>query len=334
MTIHVQKPGLLTTLQDSGRYGYQQYGVIVSGAMDRFAHKTANLLVGNEETEASLEITIIGPALYFETPALISICGSDLSPKIDGMPVPLWRPVYIKAGATVQFGSSREGCRCYLAVSGGIDVPRQMNSYSTYLRAGLGGFQGRALKENDRLSIKPITKLGAKMMERLGGNARDAAFGSVSWRVSFELMPAYEANPEIRVIPGAQYPLFDPASLENLFATEFKVQPQSDRMGYRLAGKPIHMREPKEMLSEPVTFGTVQVPPDGNLIVLMADRQTTGGYPKVAQVISADLPLLAQAQIGSSIRFRLVDLREAQEAYLMTELNLNFLKKSIQMHFI
>jgi len=334
MMIQVCRPGMLTTVQDSGRYGCQRHGVIVSGAMDLFAHKTANLLVGNEDTEASLEITVIGPELYFDEPALISICGSDLSPKINGIPAPLWRPVYIKAGATLQFGYSREGCRCYLAVAGGVDVPLQMNSYSTYLRAGLGGFQGRALKENDRLPVKPATKLGAKMMERLGGNAREAAFGSVSWRVSFELMPAYGPNPVIRIMPGAQYPLFKPSCLETLVTTEFKVQPQSDRMGYRLAGNPIQMREPQEMLSEPVTFGTVQVPPDGNPIVLMADRQTTGGYPKVAQVISADLPLLAQTQIGSGVRFKLVDLREAQEAYLMTELNLNFLKKSVQMHFV
>lgn len=264
MTIHVHKPGLLSTLQDLGRFGYQRYGVIVSGAMDRFAHKTANLLVGNGETEASIEMTIVGPVLYFDKPALISICGSDLSPQVDGVPVPLWKPVYLSAGSTLQFGSSREGYRCYLAVSGGFDVPRQMNSYSTYLRAGLGGYQGRALKEKDELHTKPMTALGKKMAMKLSGNRRVAAFGTVSWRVSYELVPAYEANPEIRVIPGAQYPLFDPASLEDLFTAEFKVQPQSDRMGYRLAGKPLQMLERKELLSEPVTFGTVQVPPDGN----------------------------------------------------------------------
>ncbi|MDF2671022.1 MAG: hypothetical protein K0R67_3328 [Paenibacillus sp.] len=334
MTIHVHKPGLLTTLQDSGRFGYQKYGVIVSGAMDSFAHKTANLLVGNEETEATIEITVIGPALYFDAPALISICGSDLSPKIDGMAVPLWRPVYLKAGTLLQFGSSCEGCRCYLAVSGGLDVPKQMNSYSTYLRAGLGGFHGRALKETDQLQIKPVTALGEKMAVRISSNMDEASFGSVGWHISYELMPAYDANPEIRVIPGAQYALFESASLEDLFTTEFKVLPQSDRMGYRLKGRPLQMLERKEMLSEPVTFGTVQVPPDGNPIVLMADRQTTGGYPKVAQVISADLPLLAQAQIGSRVRFKLVDLQEAQETQLMVGLSLDFLRKSIYMHFI
>ncbi|TVY09224.1 5-oxoprolinase subunit C family protein [Paenibacillus cremeus] len=335
MTIRVVKPGLLSTLQDLGRQGYQKYGVIVSGAMDSFAHKCANLLVGNDEKEATIEMTVIGPALYFEAPVLIAICGSNLSPRINGVPVPLWRPVYIPAGMTLQFGSSREGSRCYLAIAGGLDVPMQMNSYSTYLRAGIGGYDGRALKENDRLSIKPVNPDGAKMMKLLSEKWTDETpFSSVAWRVSFELMPAYDVNPVLRVIPGAQYPLFDPASLDDLFTADFKVQPQSDRMGYRLAGVPLQMLERRELLSEPVTFGTVQVPPDGNPIVLMADRQTTGGYPKVAQVISADLPLLAQAQIGSSIRFKLVDLQEAQEAYLRTEMNLLFLKKSIQMHLI
>ncbi|MFE5317525.1 biotin-dependent carboxyltransferase family protein [Paenibacillus sp. NPDC056579] len=334
MTIHVRKPGLLTTVQDAGRYGYQKYGVIVSGVMDSFAHRTANLLVGNDEQAASLEMTIIGPSLYFEAAALIAVCGSDFSAKADGMPVPMWRPVYIKAGTTLEFGSSREGCRGYLAVSGGMDVPKHMNSYSTYLRAGFGGFEGRALKEGDLLQLKPVTALGRKMLRRLESEAGETAFHSVKWRISYEIMPAYKPNPEIRVIPGAQYDLFDSDCIEALLSSEFKVQPQSDRMGYRLAGQPLAMLERKEMLSEPVTFGTIQVPPDGNPIVLMADRQTTGGYPKVAQVITADLPLLAQAQIGSGVRFKLADLHEAQEAYLLTEWNLINLRKSIQMYFL
>ncbi|MFC5447550.1 5-oxoprolinase subunit C family protein [Paenibacillus aestuarii] len=334
MSIHVHKPGLLSTLQDAGRYGYQKYGVIVSGAMDRFAHHTANWLVGNEEDEATIEMTVIGPVLYFAEAALIAICGSDLQPRIDGVPVPLWRPVYIKPGTTLQFGSSREGCRSYLAVSGGFDVPRQMDSYSTYLRAGLGGFEGRALKASDQLQVKPASALGENIQQRLRSQMdADASFGTISWRVSYELLPAYAANPEIRVIAGVQYSLFEPASLEALFTEEFVVQPQSDRMGYRLTGKTLEMIERKEMLSEPVTFGTMQVPPDGNPIVLMADRQTTGGYPKVAQVISADLPLLAQATIGSRIRFKLVDLYEAQETQLKMELNVKYLKKSIHMYF-
>ncbi|MCS7460342.1 biotin-dependent carboxyltransferase family protein [Paenibacillus doosanensis] len=333
MTIHVRKPGLLTTLQDAGRYGYQKYGVIVSGPMDSFAHQTANLLVGNDAKEAALEATLIGPTLYFAAPALIAVCGPGFTASIDGVPAPLWRPVYVNAGATLLLGSSREGCRCYIAVSGGFDVPEQLGSRSTYLRAGLGGLEGRALKEGDRLRLKDATELGENIMRRLHADAGDAAFQSVKWRVSYEMMPAYNPNPEIRVMPGAQSDLFDAAGLEALFSAEFKVQPQSDRMGYRLAGQPLYLREPLDMLSEPVTFGTVQVPPDGNPIVLMADRQTTGGYPKIAQVLAADLPLLAQAQIGSSVRFRQADLIEAQESYLLMEWNLRNLRKSIQMYF-
>ncbi|WNQ14064.1 biotin-dependent carboxyltransferase family protein [Paenibacillus aurantius] len=333
MTIQVRRPGLLSTLQDLGRYGYQKYGVMAGGAMDGFAHRAANRLVGNDDAEATLEMTVTGPVLYFEEPALISLCGSDLSPRIDGIPIPSWRPIYVRAGGTLQFGSAREGCRCYLAVSGGFNVPPRMNSCSTYLRAGLGGFEGRALQADDRLLLKPATSLGKRMMRRLSEQSPEAPFSAPAWRVSYEMVPDYKANPEIRVMPGGQYHWLEEAGRKAFFESEFKVLPQSDRMGYRLSGTPLYMAKPQELLSEPVAFGTVQVPPDGHPIVLMADRQTTGGYPKVAQVMTADLPLLAQASIGSRIRFRLVDLKEAQAALLRTEWNLDLLQLSIQMFF-
>lgn len=333
MSIRVLKPGLLTTVQDLGRTGFQKYGVIVGGAMDPFACRVANALVGNDESAAALEITLVGPTLRFDSTLLISICGADLSPTIDGQAVPLWRPVVVKEGSLLRFGAARHGARCYLAVSGGFDLPQALGSYSTYLRAGIGGFQGRALSEGDVLEVRPSNNLGRAIANKLAAAAKDAPFASTRWHVSYDMMPDYRPDPVVRAVEGPQMHGFDPESVADFFAGTFQVLPQSDRMGYRLKGEPIRPADPAELISEPVAFGTVQVPPDGNPIVLMADRQTTGGYPKIAQVITVDLPLIAQVQIGGSIRFRPVSLREAQELYWIAETEWEWLKKSIFMQF-
>jgi antagonist of KipI len=333
MSVRVVKPGLLTTVQDSGRTGFQKYGVIVSGAMDAFAYRVANLVVGNEHAEAALEITLVGPTLQFDSTHVVSICGADLSPSIDGKPVPLWRPVVVKKGSLLRFGAARQGARCYLAVSGGFDLPRTMGSYSTYLRAGIGGFEGRALQEGDVLAVKPANGLGQAIADKLAASGGEGPFSPARWQVFHGMMPDYRPDPVIRVVEGPQMHWFDPESVADFFTGTFRVLPQSDRMGYRLQGEPLRLAAPSEMISEPVAFGTVQVPPDGNPIVLMADRQTTGGYPKIAQVITVDLPLMAQVPIGGSVRFRPVSLREAQELYWIAETELDLLKTSILMQF-
>jgi antagonist of KipI len=334
MLLRVVKPGLLSTIQDLGRYGSQKYGVIASGAMDVFAHKSANIMVGNAELEATLEMTVIGPVLQFDSDMLISICGANMSPAINGIPVPMWRPVLIRAGECLQFGASRIGCRCYLGVAGGFDVPLEMNSYSTYLRAGIGGMEGRPLKAGDQLSSKIPSSLGRQIMAKLFSISEQGAFAAVPWFISNHIMPSYEANPTVRVIEGPQFSWFDQKSISDFVSKPFRIQPQSDRMGYRIEGPPLTLINRRELLSEAVTFGTVQVPPDGNPIILMADRQTTGGYPKIAQVVSVDLPLLAQTQIGSRISFRLVSLREAQEMKLMLSMELDLLILSVQMQCV
>jgi antagonist of KipI len=277
-------------------------------------------------------MTVIGPVLQFDSDMLISICGADMSPAINGITVPMWRPVLIRAGEILQFGSCRTGCRCYLGIAGGFDVPLEMDSYSTYLRAGIGGLEGRALKEGDHLPGKIVTSLGKKIMAQVFSLSSHGAFAAVPWFISEHMKPPYEANPTVRVIEGPQFNWFDPESISNFVSKPFRIQPQSDRMGYRIEGPALTLTDRRELLSEAVTFGTVQVPPDGNPIVLMADRQTTGGYPKIAQVVSVDLPLLAQTQIGSRISFQLVSLREAQEMKLMYSMDLDVLKKSVQMH--
>lgn len=335
MSVLVNKPGLLTTVQDLGRYGAQQYGVIAGGAMDAFALRVANLLVGNEEGDAALEITMLGPELLFERPTLLSVCGGDLCPELDGVPVPRWTTVFAPKGSRLRFGRPRQGCRAYLAIGGGLDVPLEMNSRSTSLRAGIGGFRGRALRAGDRIPFRAWSARSRGLLGVLTGHAEERS-GSVAvsrWTVANDLLPPYSPDPTVDAIAGGNCDRFREDGLHRFFNEPFTVLPQSDRMGYRLAGSELVWKERTEMISSAVTFGTVQVPADGNPIVLMADRQTTGGYPIIAQVASADLPLLAQARLGSRVRFRLISLREAQNKYVRRELGIRKLRNGLdQLH--
>lgn len=326
MSIKVLRPGLLTTLQDLGRYGFQRYGVIVSGAMDQFSLRIANLLLGNKENSACLEITMMGPSLLIQKDTLISICGGNLSPKIDGYPVPQWRPVYVKEGSIVEFGACISGCRAYLAVAGGFDIQEVMGSKSTYLRAEIGGFQGRSLKENDILGFNKCSDEGINIIKKLSSMNQSSYFAAPNWFVSTEILPKYNSNPIIRIIHGGEFEKFSAESRELFFTSEFQITPQSDRMGYRLKGPTLELSQPLEMISEAVSFGTIQVPPDGNPIVLLADRQTTGGYPKIAQIASVDLPLVAQIKPGEKIRFKEISIEEAQMLYIQRELDIKKLK--------
>ncbi|BCJ86234.1 5-oxoprolinase subunit C family protein [Effusibacillus dendaii] len=324
MSIQVIRPGLLTTVQDLGRLGQQKHGVIVSGAMDPFALRIANLLVGNDEREAALEITLMGPTIRFQKDCVIAICGGNLSPKIDGQPIPDWRPVWVKQGSLLQFGSPQTGCRAYLAVAGGFDVPVVMGSRSTYLRAGIGGFYGRALREGDVLPI------GCRSMwEAAEWREREGRFFA-GWFVDTRIRPKYGKNPTVRVMRGGEFDWFAKDIQQQFFAASFQVTPQSDRMGYRLSGPQLALSEPKELISEAVAAGTVQVPAEGNPIILLADRQTTGGYPKIAQVATVDLPILAQVTPGERIRFEEISLSQAQELYRLREREIGILRQGIK----
>ncbi|MBD2843722.1 biotin-dependent carboxyltransferase [Paenibacillus sp. IB182496] len=327
MSLKIHKPGLLTTVQDLGRHGAQKYGVIVSGAMDGFALRTANLLVGNEEHAAGLEVTMVGPEIELEDPTLLSVCGGDLRPRLDGEPVPLWRTIYAGRGSRLAFGGmTGAGCRAYVAFAGGIDVPERMQSRSTYLRAAIGGYEGRPLRAQDRVPLGRLSLRNANLLLAI-----EAQRSSVSgWTVAAELRPQYGGETTVRFLPGEEYGLFDEASRARLEREPFQVLPQSDRMGYRLTGPGLNLVRKTEMVSAAVTFGTMQVPPDGNPIVLMADRQTSGGYPKLAQVLSADLPLLAQANLGERVRFRRVSLAEAEQAIIKRERALRTLRGGLE----
>ena len=329
ITIH--KPGLLSSIQDLGRYGFQKYGVIVSGAMDSFAHRIANLLVGNLENTPTLEMTWIGPVIQFDQDSLISVCGGNLSPTIQNIPVPLWRAVFIKKGTVIHFGTARTGCRAYLAVAGGFSIPKVMNSASTYLRAHIGGFHGRALITGDQLVFGSPSKLSVKMMKELRHHLGNRTYAEMNWSSASD--QNYN-QPIIRVIKGRHYSLFSKDSQEQFFSEPYVITAQSDRMGYRLQGPTPTLSESQEMLSEAVAFGTIQVPADGNPIILLADRQTTGGYPKIGQIASVDFSLIAQAKPGDQVYFTAISHEEAQRLYLEREFNIKLLKLGIAAKFL
>lgn len=329
MSIHVVKPGVLSTLQDLGRVGYQRFGVIADGVMDEWSHRVANLLVGNPEHEATLEITLMGPSLEFSDTALIAICGAGLSPRIGEHAVPQGRPVLVRAGSQLVFGRRESGMRAYLAVHGGFDVARVMNSKSTYLRGGFGGLDGRALRKGDEIGIGAgdAERVFAPLARKLRENADP--FAAAGDSLVAPLPTAADAQ-TVRVMAGQQWQVFTDEAQTQLLGSEFRLNPQSDRMGFRLEGAKLALREPVEMISEAVAFGTIQVPPDGNPIVLMADRQTTGGYPKIADVASVDLPLLAQMVPQQRMRFALISIDEAQRLYLAREAQIDRMRQAVE----
>ncbi|MDF2569518.1 MAG: kipA 1 [Sporomusa sp.] len=333
MSLTVLRPGLLTTIQDLGRYGYQKYGVIVSGAMDGYSLRVANLLVGNAEGEGVLEVTLIGPTLKAEADTLMSITGGDLSPTIDGQPVPMWRPVHIRKGSVLQFGRCKSGCRAYLAVAGGYAINKVMGSKSTYLRAGIGGLEGRPLQAGDILAVNPLHSDSIQLIRHLTQKAANGLVISTPWYVGREhVIP--EATPTVvRVMRGQQFALFTDESKDKLWHSLFQITLQSDRMGYRLSGTELLLEKPIEMVSEAVALGTIQVPPDGNPIVLMADRQTTGGYPKIGQVALVDVDKVAQLKPGEKIKFQEISVEEAASGYREREKTIDRLRTAIGLKF-
>ncbi|MGM0874778.1 MAG: biotin-dependent carboxyltransferase family protein [Bacillota bacterium] len=334
MTIKVLEPGLSTTVQDLGRIGFQQYGVVVGGVMDKVAARIANTLIGNMENDAVLELTLMGPTLLFQSDTLISICGADLSAKIDEVPVPLWRPIFVREGSILRFGRPQQGCRAYLALAGGIDVPLVMESRSTYVRGGIGGYQGRAMKRGDVFNHNPIksnhTNYLAEVLSRQIGSDH---FKTVNWSVSSRVKPIYKKDLEIRFIKGPQYDQFTEKSREQFLTEHYQVTSNSDRMGYRLSATALELSNHIERLSEAVTMGTIQVPNDGQPIILMADRQTIGGYPKIGYVASIDFSVLSQVMPGEKLTFKEISIHDAQRLLFEREQMLSEIRIGISLAF-
>jgi antagonist of KipI len=297
MEMTVLSPGLLTTVQDLGRSGHRRQGVASGGAVDAFALQVANLLVGNAADAAALEFALTGPRLKFSGDAFIALCGGGFGD------LPDWRLVRVRAGAEISLEKCRAGCRGYLAVAGGLDVPRVLGGCGTDLRGSFGGHEGRALRAGDRLKVKR----GAIEPHSVRPDA------ALHYFIAPEIRPAYSRSPTVRVVRGTEAGEFSGEFYQHLFT----VETHSDRMGLRLAGPQLERRTTAgDLVSSPVAPGTIQVPPDGQPIVLMADAQTLGGYPKIAHAISVDLPLLAQLRPGDTVRFQEVALAEAHRLRL------------------
>lgn len=307
MKVRVVLGGPLTTVQDLGRRGRQADGVPESGAMDPVAARIANLLVGNDEGAALIESTLAGPALLFERETSIALGGGDFGATLDGEPVAPWHAFPVRAGATLALGNARQGCRAYIAVAGGVEVPCVLGAKSTCLPARFGGYDGRALRAGDVFAVS------------------DAPAPHVRRALASALRPAH--HPTVRLIDGAQLDALDDESRARLYGGGLRVSPRSDRMGYRLEGAKLALRAPVELLSSAVTTGTLQLPPNGEPILLMADHQTTGGYPVLGHVASVDLGAVAQLRPGDAIRFTPVSLDDAQRLYLERERSLDTLRR-------
>ena len=294
-TIEILDGGFFTTVQDLGRVQYQRFGVAVSGAMDGFALRAANRLVGNADTAAGLEVTLLGPEVQFAQSGLLAVTGADLNPCVDGCPIQMWHTIAVRAGSMLSFSGQRDGMRAYLAVDGGIDVPVVLGSRSTSTRTGLGGFEGRPLRAGDTLPV--------------GEQAPGRRAARRAMRPS--AIPSYGHDHRVRVVFGPQDDAFSDEGRSTFLTAEYTMTMQSDRIGCRFDGPRIAHRTSADIVSDGTTLGIVQVSGDGMPIVLMADRGTTGGYTKIATVISADVWRLAQAAPGDRVRFGAVDLDEA-----------------------
>ncbi|TFE28112.1 5-oxoprolinase subunit PxpB [Cohnella luojiensis] len=334
--LQVQKPGLLTTIQDCGRKGWQAYGVSVGGAMDEVSLRKANLLIGNDEDAAALEITLLGGSYSVLEDVLLAICGADLSATVDGTAIPMNRPVWLSKGSTLSFGPAQSGCRAYLAIAGGINVPFVLGSRSTDPRARIGGGCGRALAAGDTIASLPPGEWTDSLKTSLSRKAAEsnerwiAANWSVDgWIDGASYIARQSRKPRVftlRLLAGSEWDAFTSESRELLFEELYRVEASSDRMGIRLSGEGLVRESRHELESHGVTPGTIQVPPSGQPIILAAGCQPTGGYPKIAHVISADLPSLAQAVPGDLLAFELTDESTAEQALKEREREIAILK--------
>ncbi len=292
----IVNPGLHTTVQDKGRWGYQEFGMPVTGAMDDYSIRLANILVGNHEYDAVLETTLMGPEIAFNIDAVIAITGANMMPRVNGHIVPMWRSLLIYKGDVLSFSFSKEGTRSCIAIAGGFDIPTVMGSRSTFVRGGIGGFEGRILKKGDELSVRESNAVLQQIANRI---------------IPQKYIPDYKESCRIRTVLGPQDDCFTEESIDKFFGSEYHVTNEADRMGYRLEGPALEHKNGADIISDGINLGSIQIPGHGMPIVMMADRQTTGGYTKIATVISTDIPLMAQLKPGNKVRFERIDLQEA-----------------------
>jgi antagonist of KipI len=319
MKIRLIKAGLLSTIQDMGRLHYRSQAVPVSGAIDNLSAQIANMAVGNDPGCAVIEFTQSGAAFFTESDVVVAFSGGGAYLSANGGRLPSDRPIFIPAGMSLSLENNKSGSRSYLAIAGGWDVPEILGSRSTYITAKIGGLNGRCLEEND-----PLTNTGASspvnaaMLAALRGDN----INYPGWSIARSLLLSAESK-TIRFIPGKEFNWFDGASKTAFLSQTYAVGHNSNRMGYHLKGEALKRTLEGELLSTAVTPGTIQVANDGNLILLMADCQTTGGYPRIAQVAAVDMPLCAQLAPGDVIRFKEISWKEAEMLYIQARLNLH-----------
>lgn len=312
MSITILNPGMMTTVQDMGRFGFQQFGVSASGVMDPRSTSIANILVGNDENEAVLECTMMGPHIRFDQACCIAITGGDLGPTVDGVPVENYRAFLVNAGQTLRFTMVKTGCRAFIAFAGGLDIPLVMNSRSTNMKAKIGGFEGRKLAKDDVIGFRdPKTDL-----KNIGVR-----------HISPEFVPRAEYT--LRVVLGPQDDAFTELGIKTFLSSVYTLTPEFDRMGCRFEGEVIEHVNGGDIISDGIAFGAIQVPSAGKPIIMMADRQTTGGYTKIGNVISADFRILGQLKAGDKVRFQQVTIKAAQEALLAQRASMRTLRNAL-----
>ena len=301
--LHVIKPGMLTTVQDRGRWGLQSRGVPVAGPMDPCSHRLANALAGNDADQATLEVTLVGPELEFDDDRLVAVAGAEFELTVDGRQAPMCAALHVANGSRLRFGRRSRGARAYVAIAGGISLPKILGSRATHLISAMGGLGGRALKAGDELP--------------LGQPIRPTRTSRAMPREPVLTIP--EGRATVRVLPGPQGEYFATGALDALQSAPYRIASSSNRMAFRLEGPALAHARGADIISDATPLGVLQVPASGQPILLMADRQTAGGYPKIATTISADIGLAGQLGPGDMISFAVCSPREAMAALIAQE---------------
>lgn len=316
MSIQIIRPGILDTIQDNGRHGYGKWGINPSGAMDRYAAQAANALVGNEPGEAVIEMHFPSGEFLFRSDALISIGGAAFTPTINARAVPLWKALIVKKNSVLSFQGRHQGYRCYLAIHGGLRIAPWLGSRSTNVRVSAGGFQGRPLKKGDVLDFRLEHSIF-----RTDDDVR-----ILPWRVNAHTVYADPQN--IFFLEGREWSWLSPGARQRLLSDAFRIDPSSDRMGCYLQHEPLEYRHHEQLLSSAVSFGTIQLLPSGKLVVLMADHQTTGGYPRIGHVATAHLPKLSQLAPHQALRFHMITVADAEKMLFSLQQELRMVQRA------
>jgi antagonist of KipI len=327
MNARVMRGGFLTTVQDLGRSGFRQSGVPIGGALDPHALRIANLLVGNDELAAALEIAFGGLRLTLSDDRILAWCGGDFETRVGPNSIPAGHPFLSCGGEELIIDRPKSGCRAWLAISGGIDVPLVLGSRSTDLRGNFGGFEGRTLHDGDEIPLGQNTERANRLIEKL--RAEKVAH----WKPPHDWSSPTQSEPVLRFVRGVDWSRFSDVTLQRFTTEAFAVLPDSDRMGVRFDAPPLTRKENVDLISEAVLPGTLQVPPSGKPILLLGDCQTIGGYPKIAHVITVDLPIAAQLRAGDAVHFREVSLADAHRLWVERECHLAQFRRGLETRF-